>query len=94
MTGHYADHKTEKCKRPECRKDWSDHRIGVGLIYGIIFAIIIGSLGAIAGDMIPMAGLGAGLILLFSIIFGLIAGFICGALYALFIMSLPASLAR
>jgi hypothetical protein len=53
-----------------------------GLIWGIITAIWISSLGFIARNMFPMAGLGAGLAFLFMIIFGVVAGFIGGALWA------------
>ncbi|MCX6700357.1 MAG: hypothetical protein NTV68_10610 [Methanomicrobiales archaeon] len=53
-----------------------------GLIEGIIMALVVGSMGVIAKNLIPMAGLGAGLILVFAIIFGLIGGFIGGAIWA------------
>jgi hypothetical protein len=53
-----------------------------GLIWGILMALWVGSLGIIAKSLFPMAGLGAGLILVFMIIFGLIAGFIGGAFWA------------
>jgi len=53
-----------------------------GLIWGIIMALWISSLGIFARALIPMAGLGAGLVLLFMIIFGLIIGFIGGAFWA------------
>ena len=53
-----------------------------GLFEGIILALMVWSLGPIAGAVISMAGLGAGLIFVFSIIIGLVAGFIGGALWA------------
>ncbi len=53
-----------------------------GLIWGIVMALWVGSLGIIAKSLFPMAGLGAGLVFVFMIIFGLIAGFIGGALWA------------
>jgi hypothetical protein len=53
-----------------------------GLIWGIVMALWVTGLGMIAKSLFPMAGLGAGLALIFMIIFGLIAGFIGGALWA------------
>ena len=62
-----------------------------GLIEGIIMALVVGSMGVIAKSLFPMAGLGAGLILVFAIILGLIAGFIGGAIWA-FIYNIAAGL--
>jgi len=53
-----------------------------GLIWGIVMALWVSTLGIIAKSLIPMAGLGAGLVLLCAIIFGLVAGFIGGAFWA------------
>jgi hypothetical protein len=53
-----------------------------GLIEGILMAIVIGSMGVIAKAVIPMAGLGAAVVIVFGIIFGLIGGFIGGAIWA------------
>jgi hypothetical protein len=53
-----------------------------GLIWGIVMAIWVSSLGFIMKSLLPMAGLGAGLIFVFAIIFGLIGGFIAGAFWA------------
>jgi hypothetical protein len=53
-----------------------------GLIWGIVMALWVSTLGFIARSLIPMAGLGAGLVLLCAIIFGLVAGFIGGAFWA------------
>ena len=61
-----------------------------GLIEGIILAIVVGSMGVLAQAVFPMAGLGAGLILVFAIIFGLIGGFIGGAIWA-FVYNIAAS---
>ena len=53
-----------------------------GLIWGILMALWVGTLGIIAKNLFPMAGLGAGLVFVFAIIFGLIGGFIAGAFWA------------
>ena len=53
-----------------------------GLIWGIIMALAVGSMGVIAKDIIPLAGLGAIVILVLSIIGGAIWGFIAGAIWS------------
>ncbi len=53
-----------------------------GLIEGIIMALVVGSMGVIAKSLIPMAGLGAVVILVSAIILGAIGGFIAGAIWA------------
>jgi hypothetical protein len=53
-----------------------------GIIQGIFMALIIGSMGIIAKNLVPMAGLGAGVIFILCIIGGLIWGFIGGAIAA------------
>lgn len=54
----------------------------LGLIWGIIMALVVGGMGVIAKELIPMAGLGAVAILVIAIIGGTIWGFIIGAIYS------------
>jgi hypothetical protein len=53
-----------------------------GLIEGIIFAVLIGSMGTLATMVFPMAGLGAGIVLIMFIVLGAVFGFIGGAIWA------------
>lgn len=60
-----------------------------GLVWGTVMALWVAGLGIIMRNLIPMAGLGAGVVFICMIIFGLIAGFIGGAFWA-FIYNLAA----
>jgi hypothetical protein len=53
-----------------------------GLIWGIIMALAVGSMGVIAKELFPMAGLGAIAILVIAIIGGAIWGFVAGAVWS------------
>jgi hypothetical protein len=61
-----------------------------GLIEGILVAIAFAGMGTLAQMVFPMAGLGAGIVLILAIILGAVFGFIGGAIWA-FVYNIAAS---
>lgn len=53
-----------------------------GIIEGIFMAAIIGTIGAFAKSVMPMAGAGAVVVFVMCVIIGVIGGFIGGAIWA------------